>query len=93
MCGKIPRRMIRMTEVKVFSTPTCPWCNKAKDFLKEKNVEFKDLNVQVDEAARNEMFQNSGQMGVPQISIGDKWIIGFNPAEIEAALSSDRKED
>ena len=47
-----------MPKVTVYSTPVCPWCHKAKDFLKENNVEFEDKNVAEDEAARNEMLEN-----------------------------------
>ena len=38
--------------IKVYSTPICPWCDKAKDYLKRKEVEFKEFNVQEDEEAR-----------------------------------------
>ena len=44
-----------MAKVTVYSTPTCPWCHKAKDFLKANNIEFEDKDVSSDEATRNEM--------------------------------------
>ena len=75
-----------MVEVKVYSTPTCPYCHMVKDFLKEKGIEYEDINVQEDEEARKEMIERSGEMGVPQILIGDKLIIGFNKPAIEEAL-------
>ena len=51
--------------VKVYSTNSCPWCVKAKQYLKSKNVEFEDLNVQTDMVAREDMLKKSKQMGVP----------------------------
>ena len=78
-------------EVKVFSTPSCPWCVKAKAFLKENKVKFADLDVAEDEKAREEMIEKSGQMGVPVILVvGDDGsetvIIGFDEGKIRSTL-------
>lgn len=72
--------------VKVYSTPTCPWCKKAKAFLTEKGVKFQDINVAEDEQAREEMAEKSGQMGVPVLDISGTIIVGFDQEAIEAAL-------
>jgi glutaredoxin 3 len=72
--------------IKVYSTPTCPWCLRLKSYLKEKKVEFQDLDVSKDVNARNEMIQKSGQMGVPQIDMNGKWIVGFDKPAIDEAL-------
>ena len=45
--------------VKVYSTNTCPWCDKAKSYLKSKGIEFEELNVQEDMVAREEMIIKS----------------------------------
>jgi glutaredoxin 3 len=73
-------------KVKVYSTPTCPYCYMAKDFLKEKGVEFEDINVAQDHAAAREMMEKSGQMGVPVIEIDGKMIVGFDREAIKKAL-------
>ena len=52
-----------MVTVKVYSTTTCPWCTKVKEFLKNNNIKFKDINISEDEKARNEIIEKSGQMG------------------------------
>ncbi|MBR9699097.1 glutaredoxin family protein [Candidatus Woesearchaeota archaeon] len=75
-----------MTDIKVYSTPTCPWCTKAKEFLKSKNIEFDDLDVSTDTDARNEMLEKSGQMGVPVLDIKGTIIVGFNQEALEKAL-------
>jgi len=77
--------------VKVFSTPTCPWCVRAKEYLKSKKVKFEDKNVAEDEEARNEMVEKSGQMGVPVLVVEkdgeEKVIVGFDQAALDEALS------
>ena len=80
---------VKMAEhkVKVYSTPSCPWCHKAKDFLKEKNVEFEDIDVRADQKAADEMMKKSGQMGVPVIDIDGKIIVGFDKEEMEKLLA------
>lgn len=77
-----------MADIKVYSTPTCPYCKMAKAFLQEKGVEFEDINVAADQAAAKEMIEASGQMGVPQILINGKIIIGFDKAAIEKELQN-----
>jgi glutaredoxin 3 len=80
-----------MTKVKVYSTPTCPYCTMAKDFLKDLDVEFEDIDVAEDHEAAKEMVEKSGQMGVPVIVIGDEVIVGFNKPAIEKALEKSKK--
>ncbi len=75
-----------MPTVKVYSTPTCPWCVKAKEFLKQHKVAFQEINVAGSEKARNEMVEKSGQMGVPVIDIDGKIIVGFDEKEMKKAL-------
>lgn len=71
----------------VYSTPTCPWCHKAKEYLTEKGIAFEDVNVAADQQRAEEMVKKSGQMGVPVIDINGEIIIGFDQGAIEAALA------
>jgi glutaredoxin-like YruB-family protein len=75
-----------MPDVKVYSTPSCPWCVKLKNYLKEKSIAFIDFDVSEDENALREMVGKSGQMGVPQIEINKKIIVGFDKEAIDAEL-------
>ncbi len=75
-----------MRSIKVYSTPTCPWCTKAKQFLDTKNVEYKDVDVSQDREAAQELVERSGQMGVPVLDIDGKIIVGFDEQAIESAL-------
>jgi len=75
-----------MPKVKVYSTPTCPFCHMAKEFLKEKGIEFEDIDVSKDQKAAQEMIEKSGQMGVPVIEIDGKIVVGFDKEKIEKLL-------
>ncbi|MCK4590090.1 MAG: NrdH-redoxin [Nanoarchaeota archaeon] len=78
-------------EVKVFSTSACPWCVKAKDWLKKNKVKFADIDVGEDEKAREEMIEKSKQMGVPVILVvkddgSEEVIVGFDEGKLKSAL-------
>ncbi|MHB0912713.1 MAG: glutaredoxin family protein [Armatimonadota bacterium] len=75
-------------EVKVYSTPTCPWCRKVKEYLNEKGVPFTDFNVAEDRDKYAEMVELSGQRGVPVIMIGDQLVVGFNQNKIDELLAA-----
>ncbi|MCD5383617.1 glutathione S-transferase N-terminal domain-containing protein [candidate division WOR-3 bacterium] len=72
--------------VVVYSTAACPWCHRVKDYLKKKGVSFKNVQVDTDQDAAQEMVKISGQMSVPVIVIGGKTIIGFDKTKIDTAL-------
>ena len=72
--------------VKVYSTPTCPYCVKAKDYLKQLKVKYEDINVAENQEAANEMVEKSGQMGVPVLEINGQIIVGYDKDAINNAL-------
>jgi len=76
-----------MATVKVYSTPSCPWCVKVKEFLKQKNVKFDDIDVTKDAEALDEMVEKSGQRGVPVVDVKGTIIVGFDKEAIEEALA------
>ena len=75
-----------MATIKVYSTPTCPFCKRAKEFLKQNNFAFEDLNVAESEEARTEMINKSSQMVVPVLDIDGEIIVGFEVEKIKKAL-------
>lgn len=72
--------------VKIYSTPTCPWCIRTKQFLKDNNITFEDIDVSNNQVAIEEMVRKSGQMGVPVLDINGEIILGFDKERIKAAL-------
>ena len=74
-------------KVVIYSTPTCPYCKRAKDYLTQKGIPFTDYNVAVDRDKAREMIQKSKQMGVPVIIVDDEIIVGFNQARLDSLLA------
>jgi len=72
--------------VKIYSTTSCPYCVRAKQFLKENNITFDDIDVSANQAAGEEMIRKSGQMGVPVLDIDGEIIVGFDKERIKQAL-------
>lgn len=70
----------------VYSTPTCPYCRMAKDYLTKNNITFVEKDVAEDREAAKEMIERTGQRGVPVIDIDGQIIVGFNQSEISRAL-------
>ncbi len=73
-------------KVKVYTTPICPWCHRAMEFLKENKIDFEQIDIAENEAAAQEMIDKSGQMGVPVVDIDGAIIVGFNEPAIKKAL-------
>lgn len=76
-----------MPRVRVFSTPSCPYCYTLKEWLKEHQVEFEDIDVAKDAEAREEMIQKSKQLGAPVIDIDGQFIAGFDKEQISKLLN------
>ena len=64
--------------VTVYTTKTCPWCDRAKDYLRSKNVPFVEKDVASDYEAAMEMIRRTGQQGVPVVATEDEVILGFD---------------
>ena len=73
--------------VKIYSTPTCPWCLRTKQFLKDQNIPFEDVDVSSNQVAAEEMIQKSGQMGVPVLDIEGTIIVGYDIGKIRDTLA------
>lgn len=75
-----------MSTVTIYSTPTCVYCNMAKNFFKANGIEYAEHNVASDLEKRKEMIDMTGQMGVPVINTGKEVIVGFDEERIRASL-------
>lgn len=74
-------------EVTIYSTPVCHYCQMAKEYFSEHNVQYTDHDVAADADKRQEMIEMTGQMGVPVIRIGDDVVIGFDQSKVEELLA------
>lgn len=75
-------------QIKIYSTKNCSWCNKAKEYLKQKGVEFEEIKVDEDHEAAKEMIKKSKQMGVPVIEINGEIIVGFDKEKLDKLLKN-----
>ena len=65
-----------------------PTVMEIKTYLDEQGMKYQDLDVTEDAAAKDEMIQKSGQMGVPVIAVNGELIIGFNKERLENLLKA-----
>jgi glutaredoxin 3 len=72
--------------ITLYSTPSCTYCRKAKEWFRENRIRFQEFDISRDQRRADEMVRKSGQMGVPVIDINGRVIVGFNQPEIERAL-------
>ena len=77
----------KKSKIRIFSTPSCPYCVTLKEFFKHHDIEFEDIDVSKDEKAAKEMIQKSGQMGVPVVEIDKEIIVGFDKPKIVNILN------
>lgn len=75
-----------MKNITIYSTPTCHYCNEAKNFMKENNIAYTEHNVASDLEQRKIMVDKSGQLGVPVIEIDGKIMVGFEEGRFKEAL-------
>ncbi len=74
-------------QVKVYSTPTCPWCKRTKQFLDENKIPYQNIDVASDKAARDEMVSKTGQLSVPVIDIDGDTKVGFDEKWLRQKLN------
>jgi len=72
--------------IKIYSTPTCVYCNNLKEYLTKLNIAFEDVDVANDEKELEKMVAISGQMGVPVVEIDGNVVIGFDKEKIDELL-------
>ena len=76
------------TKIVVYSTPSCPWCKKAKNYFSELGIKYKDIDVSKDREGAEKMVRKTGQMGAPVIEIGNHFIVGFDKNRIDKLLGT-----
>ena len=73
-------------EIKIYTTPTCPWCLKLKEWLKKKKLSFEEFDTTDSDEARDEILEKSGQLAVPVIDIDGEIIVGFDEKKIKESI-------
>lgn len=81
-----PDQKQRQKHVTVYTTPICSWCTTLKNYLKQHNIRFTDIDVSKNQQAAEQMVRKSGQQGVPQTDIEGQIIVGFDKNRINSLL-------
>ncbi len=84
---KAKKEKKKQPRVLLFTTPTCPWCRRAKRYFREKGIRFKEIDVTRDPAAAKDLVRWTGQTGVPVIRIGNQFVVGFDKPKIDRLLN------
>ncbi|MFO8163084.1 MAG: glutaredoxin domain-containing protein [Thermodesulfobacteriota bacterium] len=84
----VPKRESKGQRLKVmvYTSDSCPWCSKAKSYLRKNSVPFNEVNVSRNSSAAQDIFRRSGQMGTPQIDINGNIVVGFDQPKIDRFL-------
>jgi glutaredoxin-like YruB-family protein len=90
--GVAEAERVRRPRVLVFTTQTCPWCVRAKQYLREQQVPFREVDVSRNASAARDLVRKTGQTGVPVVEIDGQPIVGFDRAKIDRLLGLDKKK-
>ena len=82
----MPQTAAKPHRVLVFTTPTCPWCQRAKQYLRQQRVPYHEVDVSRDAAAARDLVRRTGQMGVPVVEIDGRPVVGFDQRAIDRLL-------
>lgn len=80
----------RYPRVILFSSGSCPWCNRTKSYLRQKGIRVKEVRVDKDPDAAKDVVRMTGQMGVPVLLIGTTKMVGFDKGRIDRLLGLKR---
>lgn len=76
--------------LRLFTTPTCAWCKKTKEWLKKKKISYQEIDVVESESARDEMLEKTAQLAVPVIELNGVYMVGFDEAKLEKILAKNK---
>jgi len=76
-----------MKKVRVFISEMCPYCITLKNFLKEHNIPFEEIDVTENQQIQKEIIEKSGQMGLPVLEIDGEIVVGFDKEKITKLLN------
>ena len=78
-------------KVVLFSTSSCPWCSRVKNYLRQNKVRVKEIRVDRDPEAAKDLVKMTGQMSVPVLLIGRAKVVGFDKEKIDRLLGLRRR--
>ena len=80
-----------MSDITVYTTEACSFCNRVKGLLRAHGVKFAEVNLSKDPAGRMELAKRTGVMSFPQVIVDGELLGGFS--ELQAAVESGRFDE
>ena len=80
-----------MAKITVYSTDPCSFCDRAKDLLKLRELDFEEINLAKDSVGRAQLAERTGMISFPQIVVDDEVIGGFREL-VQADMSGRLKQ-
>jgi glutaredoxin-like YruB-family protein len=77
-----------LSEVVVYTTPTCGYCQQVKQYLAQRGIPYTEVDVAADAQAAAEMVNLSGQRGVPVVVIDGQVVVGFDRPRLDELLDA-----
>jgi len=71
-----------LEEINVYTTPTCPWCGKVKEYLQAKGVQYSEIDVAADASGARRLVELTGQRSVPVTVKKDQVVVGYDPEQL-----------
>ena len=90
--GVAEAQRLRRPRVLVFTTQTCPWCVRVKQYLREQQVAFHEVDVSRNASAARDLVRKTGQTGVPVVEIDGKPVVGFDRGKIDRLLGLEKNK-
>ncbi len=72
--------------VKIYTTPTCPYCHMAIDFFEKNNIVFEEIDISKNEKIAADIIKRSNHIGVPIIEIDNRFVAGFDEEKVKKLL-------
>jgi len=73
-------------KVLMYGTSVCTWCARAREFFKKYRIKYKEIDVENNEKALQEMSEKSRQLGTPVIDVDGNIVVGFDEAKLKEFL-------
>ena len=84
--AKALQRHVQPADITLYTTSTCPYCEKARGWLDAHGIPWRECNIETDEGCMR-IFASRGSPGVPLVNARGAWRLGFDPAWIGQVLA------
>ena len=68
-------------DVVVYCAPWCPDCRQAKRFLERFKIPYREIDIESEPGAAEEVIRQTGKRAIPQFVIDGEWVQPYRPGE------------